>query len=173
MHTLTDNVGITRLVLLMPTAESSLSHLNVTDCFICSESFKQCPLRQRADNGGLMPTLPHDRSVRLGSDEVCACSQIHTAGRGAQTLVHCVFVCVQMVSSPRHSPCCTWMCVGDPAIHKTRQNMRDKCKHQSSFERESDGERKLLLREGWEHAEVGKVLNVIVSCPLRGISSHG
>lgn len=129
--------------------------------------------RQRADIGRLMVVLPYDSSVRLCSNEVCVCSQIHTAGLGAQTLVHCVFVSVQMISSPGHSPCCTWMCVGDPAIHKMRQNMRDKCKHQSSFERESDGEKRVLFGEGWEHAKVGKVLDVIVSCSLGGISSHG
>lgn len=30
-----------------------------------------------------------------------------------------------------------------------------------------------LLREGWEHAEVSKVLDVVVGCSLGGISSHG
>lgn len=129
--------------------------------------------RQKADEGGLMVVLPYDRSVGLCSDEVWVCSQIHTAGPGAQMLVHCVFVSVQMISSPRHSPCCTWMCVGDPAIHKMRQNMREKCKHQSSFERESDGEKRVLFREGWEHAKVSKVLDVIIGCSLGGISSHG
>lgn len=53
--------------------------------------------------------------------------------------------------------------------------MRDESKHQSSSERESDGGvgEGVLLREGREHAEVSKVLNVVVGCSLCGISSHG
>lgn len=50
--------------------------------------------------------------------------------------------------------------------------MRNECKHQSRSERGSDGERGELLREGWEHAEVSEVLDVVVGCSLGRISSH-
>lgn len=47
MHTPTDNVVISRLVLPMPTAESSLPDLRVTDCFICSGELQTMPVKDK------------------------------------------------------------------------------------------------------------------------------
>lgn len=86
-------------------------------------------------------SLPSDSRVPLCSDEVCVCSQIRTAGPELNISGLCVCtVCVRMTGALRHSPCCTSaVCWWSSNIEKL-DNERDECKHQSSSERESDGE---------------------------------
>lgn len=158
------SVRVTALVTWLTSSghtDADCRELDVKHCTVSPKSSRQCPGWRGQTSGSSRSFLPSDSRLPLCSDEVCVCSQVHTV----ETWVDCVFV---VVCAPRHSPCCTWaVCWWFSNIEKW-DNMRDECSSVQFWE----GER-WLLREGWEHAEVSKVLDVVVGCSLGGISSHG